>query len=110
MDSWDAYVQWGASTETIFSGPPPRHEIHPEHGSSATEENKSDRCRRRNRGKCYHIEVEFLLTLRQRHQEDIEKVPLVKIIELLVTYILHLENCVQKKLINMILRFGFQKR
>ena len=40
----------------------------------------------------YEKRIQFLLTVRQWHQEGIEKVPLVEIIELLVPCILHLEN------------------
>ena len=58
----------------------------------------------------YEKRIQFLLTVCQWHQEGIEKVPLVEIIELLVPCILHLENRVGEKLLNMILRFGFQKR
>jgi len=52
----------------------------------------------------------FLETVRQWHQEGIEKVPLVAFIELLVPCILHLENRVREKIINMVIRYGFQKR
>lgn len=38
-----------------------------------------------------------------------DKVPLVELIELLIPCILHLENQVGEKIINMIIRFGFQK-
>jgi hypothetical protein len=48
-------------------------------------------------------------TVRQWYQEGVDKVPLVELIELLIPCILHLENQVGEKIINMIIRFGFQK-
>jgi hypothetical protein len=51
----------------------------------------------------------FLQTVHQWHQEGIEKIPLVAFIELLVPCILPLENHVREKIVNMVIRFGFQK-
>jgi len=61
---------------------------------------------------CIKLEtkIQFLLTVRQWYDEGIEKVPLVAFVELLVPCILHLENRVGEKIINMIIRYGFQKR
>jgi hypothetical protein len=54
--------------------------------------------------------IEFLVTVRQWYDEGVDKVPLIAFIELLIPCILHLENRVGEKIINMIIRFGFQKR
>jgi len=54
--------------------------------------------------------IEFLVTVRQWYDEGVDKVPLIAFIELLIPCILHLKNRVGEKIINMIIRFGFQKR
>jgi hypothetical protein len=61
---------------------------------------------------CIKLEkkIQFLLTVRQWHQEGVDKVPLVEFAELLIPCILHLENRVGEKIVNMMIRFGFQKR
>jgi hypothetical protein len=60
---------------------------------------------------CVKLErkLQFLITLRQWHQEGIDKVPLVLIIELLIPCILHLENRVGEKIISMIIWLGLEK-
>lgn len=60
---------------------------------------------------CVQLEkkIQFLLTVRQWHQEGIEKVPLVEFVELLIPCILHLENRVGEKIVNMIIRLGLEK-
>jgi hypothetical protein len=40
---------------------------------------------------------QFLLTVRQWHQEGVNKVPLVAFVELFIPCILHLENCIGEK-------------
>jgi hypothetical protein len=50
----------------------------------------------------------FLLNVRRWKEEGVEKVPLVKVVELLIPCILHLENRTGEKMITMILRKGME--
>jgi hypothetical protein len=60
---------------------------------------------------CVQLEqkIQFLLNVRQWHQEGVEKVPLVEFVELLIPCILHLENRIGEKIVTMIIRLGLEK-